>query len=286
MSFGLALSGGGVKGAAHIGVLKALKEENVKVDYIGGTSSGSIVATLYAAGYKPDEIYYIFKKYCKKIKYIDIKNIFKLFFGLITTGTIIIDGLNSGKSIMKLINKMCNEKDIYNISDIEIPLVVPSVDMCTGEVVCFTSSKIRAFSDSTIFVNDAEIGCAVQASCSFPAVFSPCNFNGNKLIDGGARENVPWREVKFLGADKVLSIIFENEVDESCCKNLIDVAFRSFELMGKELSKYELDGMDYSIKIKSEKVSLLDMSKIDEFFQLGYKETKNFLRENKIKLQQ
>ena len=87
-----------------------------------------------------------------------------------------------------------------------------------------------------------------------------------------------------MGADKVLSIIFENEVDESCCKNLIDVAFRSFELMGKELSKYELDGMDYSIKIKSEKVSLLDMSKIDEFFQLGYKETKNFLKENKIKL--
>lgn len=286
MSFGLALSGGGVKGAAHIGVLKALEEENIKIDYIGGTSSGSIVATLYAAGYKPDEIYDIFKKYCKKIKYVDIKNGLKLIFGLITTGTIIIDGLNSGKSIRKLINKMCNEKDIYNISDIEIPLVVPSVDMCTGDVVCFTSSKIRAFSDSTIFVNDAEIGCAVQASCSFPAVFSPCDYNGNKLIDGGARENVPWREVKFLGADKVLSIIFENEVDESCCKNLIDVAFRSFELMGKELSKYELDGMDYSIKIKSEKVSLLDMSKIDEFFQLGYKETKNFLRENKIKLQQ
>lgn len=284
MSFGLALSGGGVKGAAHIGVLKALEEENIKIDYIGGTSSGSIVATLYAAGYKPDEIYDIFKKYCKKIKYVDIKNGLKLIFGLITTGTIIIDGLNSGKSINRLISKMCNEKNIYNISDIEIPLVVPSVDMCTGEVVCFTSSKIRAFSNSTIFVNDAEIGCAVQASCSFPAVFSPCNFNGNKLIDGGARENVPWREVKFLGADKVLSIIFENEVDESCCKNLIDVAFRSFELMGKELSKYELDGMDYSIKIKSEKVSLLDMSKIDEFFQLGYKETKNFLRENKIKL--
>lgn len=286
MSFGLALSGGGVKGAAHIGVLKALEEENIKIDYIGGTSSGSIVATLYAAGYKPDEIYDIFKKYCKKIKYVDIKNIFKLFFGLITTGTIIIDGLNSGKSIRRLINKMCNEKNIYNISDIKIPLVVPSVNMCTGEVVCFTSSKIRAFSDSTIFVNDAQIGCAVQASCSFPAVFSPCDYNGNKLIDGGVRENVPWREVKFLGADKVLSVIFENEVDESCCKNLIDVAFRSFELMSKELSKYEFDGMDYFIKVKSEKVSLLDMSKIDEFYEMGYEETRRFLKENSNKLLQ
>lgn len=282
MSLGIAMSGGGVKGAAHIGALKALEEENIKIDYIGGTSSGSIVATLYAAGYKPDDIYYIFKKYCKKIKYVDLKNIFKLLFGLITTGKITIDGLNSGKSIYKLINKMCNEKNVYNISDIKMPLVIPSVNMCTGEVVCFTSSKIRAFSDNTIFVNDADIGKVVQASCSFPTVFSPCNFKEDKLIDGGARENVPWREVEFLGADKVISIIFENEVDKSCCKNLIDVAFRSFELMGKELSKYELNGMDYFIKIKSEKVSLLDMSKIDEFFEMGYIETKKFLKENKI----
>lgn len=278
MSLGLALSGGGVKGAAHIGVLKALEEDNIKIDYIGGTSSGSIVATLYAAGYKPDEIYEIFKKYCKRIKYVDIKNIFKLFFGLITTGTIVIDGLNSGKSINKLINKMCDEKNIYNISDIEMPLVIPSVNMCTGEVMCFTSSKIRAFSDNTVFISDAEIGNAVQASCSFPTVFSPCDYKGAKLIDGGARENVPWREVEFLGADKVISVVFENEVDESCCKNLVDVAFRSFELMGKELSKYELNGIDYLIKIKSKKVSLLDMNKIDEFFELGYRETKKFLK--------
>ena len=282
MSLGIAMSGGGVKGVAHIGALKALEEENIKIDYIGGTSSGSIVATLYAAGYKPDDIYYIFKMYCKKIKYVDFKNIFKLLFGLITTGKITIDGLNSGKSIYKLINKMCNEKNVYNISDIKMPLVIPSVNMCTGEVVCFTSSKIRAFSDNTIFVNDADIGKVVQASCSFPTVFSPCNFKEDKLIDGGARENVPWREVEFLGADKVISIIFENEVDKSCCKNLIDVAFRSFELMGKELSKYELNGMDYFIKIKSKKVSLLDMSKIDEFYEMGYIETKKFLKETKI----
>lgn len=284
MSFGLCLSGGGVKGAAHIGVIKAFEERNINIDYIGGTSSGSIVATLYAVGYKSEQIYNIFKKYCKNIKYIDLINIFKLFFGAITTGTIIIDGLNSGKSINMLMSKMCAQKNIYNISDIKMPLVVPSVNMKTGEVMCFTSLKKRVFSDNTVFIDDIEIGKAVQASCSFPAVFSPTEYKNNKLIDGGIRENVPWREVKFLGADKVISVIFENEKNHECCKNLIDVTFRSYELMCKELSKYELNGSDYFIKIKSEKVSLLDMSKIDEFYELGYNQAKKFLKENYIKL--
>ena len=141
MSLGLSLAGGGVKGAAHIGVLKALEESNIKIDYIGGTSSGSIVATLYAIGFSPDEIYEIFKKYCKKIKYIEGKNALKLLWGLITSGKIKIDGLNSGKSIYKLINKVCNEKNINYISDIKFPLIIPSVDMNTGEVICFTSKK-------------------------------------------------------------------------------------------------------------------------------------------------
>lgn len=77
MKLGLALAGGGVKGAAHVGVLKALEEENIQIKYIGGTSSGSIVASLYAMGFNADEIYKIFKEYCKKIKYVDFFNIVK-----------------------------------------------------------------------------------------------------------------------------------------------------------------------------------------------------------------
>ena len=134
----LCLAGGGIKGVAHIGVLKVLEEENIEIEYIGGTSSGSIVSSLYAAGFSADEIYYIFKKYCKKIKYANLKNILKLIYGLIIERKIIIDGLNSGKEIEKLINKESNKKGVYNISDIKKPLVIPSVNMNTGEVICFT----------------------------------------------------------------------------------------------------------------------------------------------------
>ena len=197
MKNGLCLAGGGVKGAAHIGAIKALEEENIKFQYIGGTSSGSIVACLYACGFTSDEMYEIFKKYCKKIKHVDLENIIKLILGLIFTGKITITGLNSGKQIEKLINKVCNKKEIYNINDIKMPLVIPSVDLCNGEVVCFTSCRHRnEISDSTILVNDVDIGRAVRASCSFPVVFSPCDYKNIKLIDGGVRENVPWRELK------------------------------------------------------------------------------------------
>lgn len=275
MKKGLCLAGGGVKGAAHIGAIKALEEENIKFEYIGGTSSGSIVACLYAAGFSFDEMYKIFKKYCKKIKYVDIVQILKLIIGLIFTGKIKISGLNSGKQIEKLICKVCEQKEIENISDIKKHLVIPSVDLCKGNVICFTSSKFRnSISDKIEFINDANIGKAVRSSCSYPVVFCPCDFKGTKLIDGGIRENVPWKELKLLGADKVLNIIFDDEINNECSKNLVEIAGRSLSLMGRELSNYELEGSDYNLKIKSDKVGLLDMSKIDELYELGYKQTK------------
>ena len=73
MKIALYLAGGGVKGVAHIGALKAFEESNIDFEYISGSSSGSIVATLYAVGYQADEIYQLFQKYSKKIKYFDMQ---------------------------------------------------------------------------------------------------------------------------------------------------------------------------------------------------------------------
>ena len=99
MKLGLSLSGGGIKGVCHIGAIKALEEANIKFDYISGTSSGSIVATLYACGFTTDEIYDIFKKYAKELKYIDSKNVFKLIKNIFIGKGFNIDGLNSVKFI-------------------------------------------------------------------------------------------------------------------------------------------------------------------------------------------
>ncbi len=275
MKIGLSLSGGGVKGAAHIGVIKALEEENIKIDSISGTSSGSIVATLYAMGYRSNEIYDIFKKYCKKIRYVDFWNILKLIYGLVFKRKIIIDGLNSGKAIENLINDIAKGKNIKDISDIHFPLVIPSVNIYNGKVTCFTSYKNeKRYLSNTIFVNHMNIGKAVRASCSYPVVFSPCEFNNTNLIDGGIRENTPWRELKEIGTDKVISVVFREKFDKNCCMNIIDVATRSIGLLTNELSNYEWNGTDYLLEIYTEKIGLLDMDKIEELYEIGYETAK------------
>lgn len=284
MKLGICFAGGGIKGAAHIGALKAFEEENIKFDYISGTSSGSIVATLYAIGYKPEEIYKIFKKYINKINYIEIENIIRLILGLIIKRKITIKGLNSGKIIEKLINKECNKKGIYNINQINKKLLIPSVDLCDGKIYIFSSIKNRGtYSNKIIYEDNIEIGKAVRASCSYPGVFSPMQYKDTYLIDGGIRENVPWKELKECGVDKVISVIFENEIKKKREINIIDTITKSIDILCHELSIYELEGANNLIKIKTKDIHLLDKNKMDYLYNLGYIETKGKIKsKNKI----
>ena len=286
MNYGICFSGGGIKGAAHIGAIKALEEENLKFDYISGTSSGSIIATLYAAGYSSDEMLKFFKKYAKKIKYVDPKNILILLINLFIKRKIVIKGFNEGTIIERLLNKELNKKNIKNISDIKKELLIPSIDINTGEINVFISKENRAkYLDNIIYINNVNIGKAVRASCSYPVVFSPCKIDGKQLVDGGLRENVPWKLTKEKGADKVLSIIFDEEKNKkNYCKNILEVASNSLGILCHEISNYDLEGADYLLKIKTEKVQLLDYKKIDELYLKGYEQTKNKIKEIKNNL--
>ncbi len=274
MKLGLALAGGGVKGAAHIGVLKYIEKNNIKIDYISGTSSGSIVATLYAAGYKSDEIYDIFKKYCSQINYVSVLNILKLLAGLIFRKKILIQGLNNGDKIEKIVRELCAKKGITNINQIKFPLIIPSVELHNGKTYIFSSySEVRkSYDDNLKYINNIDVGTAVRASCSYPGIFSPCKYKSIELIDGGIRENVPWKEIKLLGADKVISVIFKEDLRNDDYINIIEVIERALGILSHELSNYELLGADNLLEIKTNHISLLDKSKIDDLYKLGFKE--------------
>ena len=146
----------------------------------------------------------------------------------------------------------------------------------------FTSENKRTkFSDEIIYNSNINIGKAVRASCSYPLIFSPCEYNETELVDGGVRENIPWKGLKEIGADKVISVAFDEEKDGKCCKNIIEVVSNSLDIMRHELYNYEINGTDYLLKIKTKNISLLDMEKIDELFEIGYKTTKLKIKEIK-----
>ena len=280
MKFGLCLSGGGIKGAAHIGVIKALEESNVKIDMISGASSGSIVATLYAAGYKPCEIYEFFKQYAKDIRYVDLKNIVKLTFGLIIKNEITITGLTAGKKLEEYVKKMCLKKGIVNIRDVNFPLYISCVDLKNGSTYIFTNTKCVS-KDDLVLVNDIDIALAVRASCSYPGVFEPVKWNNTELIDGGIRENVPWKVMKNCGADEVMTVVFKGKGEKNCCQNLINVVDCSLGYLNNELFKYEINGCDKVLTIETSDVGLLDLNKVDELYEEGYRVGREYAKKGK-----
>ena len=279
MKIGLALAGGGLQAVAHIGALKALQELDVKIDYISGTSSGSIVASLYACGYSTEEMYDIFKKYAKSIKYFEMKNIFKFFKDLFLYRDIRITGLNSGNSIYNLAKDITYAKGIKNINEVQMPLLIPAVNVKSEELYVFYSKNIVGLSNNQVkYINDIELASVIRASCSYPGVFSPFNYNGELLVDGGISENIPWSELKRVGADKVLSITFKNVEGKKCCKNLFEVLDKSFSVMQHELSRHEINGTDYLIEIEHRNIGLLDNRCLKELYEEGYRQTKEKLK--------
>ena len=282
MKLGLCLSGGGVKGAAHIGVIRALEEENIKIDCISGTSSGSIVAAMYAMGYTSEEMLRLFKKYGKEISRINFCLILKFIFGFLFCRKVCIEGLNKGNKLGKIMNEEAKKKGIKFISDIKMPLIIPSVNLYDGTVYLFSSvTNHRSYSDEVIIQNDLEIGKAVQASCAFPGVFCPVTLEDKKFVDGGVRENIPWKELKQLGAEKIISIAFEEEKKIKKKVNVLDCITGSMGIMMHELYNYEVEGIEFLLKIVTQKTWLLDVERTEELYQLGYQTAKREMQKIK-----
>lgn len=274
MKFGLALSGGGIRGIAHAGVLKALEENNIKVDIIGGTSSGSIISTLYAMGYSPYYIYILFKRYAKDLVSQNSLSKITSLGSFMANKKSNFSGFYSGEEIEKGFNEVALRKGIKKISDIKMPISIPAVDVQDSKEYIFTNNIPDNSKDKTKYITEITIGKAIRASSSFPVVFSPCEFKTHKFLDGGILDNFPSLEVKRQGADKVLTVNFKaDDIDEE--SNVMDIMMRSIDIMGNKISEDNLNSSDMVLTIQTDKTGLLEIEKLDDCYKYGYRQTIN-----------
>ena len=231
-----------------------------------------------------EKAYEILKKYTRKIQYIDLKNIIKIIIGLVFKRKLIVEGLNSGNIIKDAIKEVCNDNNVKNINDLKIPVIIPAVNLKNGQLIVFSShSMIKNVSDNIRYVTNVPIDIAVRSSCSYPGVFNPYNYDNSQLVDGGIRANVPWKELKQIGADNILAINFATETQKTdTYDNMIEIAIRSMSIMDTELANCELQGLDNLITITTKKVGLLESSQINYLYEKGYKTAKKYIDE-KIK---
>lgn len=275
MKLGLALSGGGIRGIAHAGVLKALEENNIKIDVIGGTSSGSIISTLYAMGYSPYYIYILFKRYAKDLvnqnsitTMISLKNFMINKKNKFT-------GFYSGEEIEKVFNEVAKRKGIKKITDIKMPLVIPTVDVQESKEYIFTNNIPQEENENKDkYITNISIGKAIRASSSFPVAFNPCIYENHKFLDGGILDNFPTLEVKKQGVNKVLTVNFmADEINED--SNIMDIAMRSIDIMGNKVSEENIKNSDMILTIQTDKTGLLEVEKLDDCYKYGYRQTIN-----------
>lgn len=279
MKLGIAFSGGGARGIAHAGVLKALIENSIIPNVVGGTSSGAIVATLYAMGYSPDMIFKLFEKYSKSITAISSRPIINEISKYTFTRKISMRGLNSGEEMSKIINKLSLEKGIKKISDLKIPLVIPAVDIKEEKEYIFSSVKPHTKHNEK-YITDIDIGTAVRASASFSGVYSPCEYENKLFLDGGILNNTPVKELKKCGAEKVIAINFKTETINNK-SNILEIVMKTLDIMGNRISKENLEESDVVITLKTSKVGLLEINKSKYCFDIGYNAGIEYVKEIK-----
>jgi NTE family protein len=269
MGLGVALAGGGLKGLAHIGALQALEELGIKIDYLSGTSSGSMFATFYAMGFQVQEIKEKTMQYYKMLTKIPKKPIFKAGATYVTSGVAKIEGLIPGENIENLVETIAKEKNIENMNQIKIPYAIATVDTITTKECIFLSKKFDLKNDDIDYIYNAPIAKATRASMSFPGVFTPCKYDKYNFIDGGTKDNLPVQVLKDMGATKTLALSFRID-DYEPKEDIFAVLLRTVDIFSlKDVRKAQKEA-DLAIEIDCSGTTLLEITNADEVVKTGY----------------
>jgi len=269
MSLGVALGGGGLKGVAHIGALKALDELGVKIDFLSGTSSGSIVAMFYAIGLSTDEMIEYAKQYYKGITTIGKKPIISAAGKYMLTREVKLPGIIDGAKVEDLVSKIAKTKQIENIDEIKLPFAVITVDAVTTKEYILSSKKIKNKNKNNGYIDNIPIGTAIRASMAFPGIFTPCDYEEYSFMDGGTKDNLPIQVLKDMGADKTLGLSFKLDEYKSN-GNVLATILRACDIFSLKDVKNAQGIADYFIELEVPNAKLLEIKNIDKCIQIGY----------------
>lgn len=218
----LVLGGGAARGFAHIGVIKALEAQGIVPDMVVGTSAGSVVGVLYAAGHNGFELQ-------------------KLALGMsedmVADWTLPNRGVLKGEALQVFINRHVKNQPLQSLRK---PVAVIATDLLSGELVLFRRG---------------DSGIAVRASSAVPGVFQPVEIGGREYVDGGLTSPVPVRTARTMGADFVIAVDISSVGRREKLSGTLDVLLQTFAVMGNAISRHELEYADVVIRPKTRAVS-------------------------------
>ncbi len=264
---GVALSGGGVRGAAHIGVLRVLAENNIPVDMIAGTSAGAVIAALYACGYRARELETMAAN-LKVGELVDLKltvgELFKqgmkwLFGSRSRFWSVLPGGFVKGDKIEHYLAGLVQRR---TVKDTQIPLAITAVDIISGDTVFFVTPRDawREILNARYFTATL-LSEAVRASISVPGIFAPKKYRGMQLVDGAVKNNLPTDILHHMGAEVIIAVDlgYSGQHNEEL-RTVSEIVLQCIDIMNREVTL--LKGVRYA-----------DVVIRPEVFDIGFKES-------------
>lgn len=212
---GLALGGGAARGFAHIGVIKALETSGLAPEIVVGTSAGSVVGSLYAAG---NDIFALQKL------------AIQLDESALTDWAIFDRGFLKGEALERFINQQVGNRPIEQLKR---KFAAVATDLALGEPAVFTTGNV---------------GTAVRASSAIPGVFAPVVIRGREYVDGGLTSPVPAKAARQLGADIVVAVDISAKPSGRRNQGNVDLLLDTIAVMGNTISRYELRDADFLVR--------------------------------------
>ncbi|MEK8052503.1 patatin-like phospholipase family protein [Ideonella sp. DXS22W] len=224
---GLALGGGAARGFAHIGVIQVLEEAGIKPDLVAGTSAGSLVAALYAAGKSGAEL---------------ARLALAMDESAITDWSFPGRGLIRGEALARYVREQTGGR---LIEQLPMPLGIVATDLDSGEAVLFRRG---------------DTGAAVRASSAVPAVFQPVKIGTREYVDGGLVSPVPVRFAREMGAQLVLAVDISTPPDGAATGDAFKLLLQTFSIMGRSINQFELRDADLVLRPALAGVSSADFT--------------------------